>query len=513
MADQSIAPRHPVLLVILDGVGVNPCPINNAVALAHTPRLDEYFSLNPLTILQASGSAVGLPDGQMGNSEVGHLTIGCGQIIRQDLVAIDDAINDGEFFQNSVLVDTIEKAKHNNRPLHLIGLVSNGGVHSHMRHLMALLELCQRHGARPILHMITDGRDTAPRSALDFLRDLKRPLKNANGVIATIGGRYYAMDRDNRWERTEAAWQAIAKNNGQRADSAQQAIEQAYANELGDEFIPMTVLPDAQPITEHDAVIFFNFRKDRARQLTSALFKPDFNHFERSGYSPVTVTCMTEYDEWFRLPYAFRQDRPTTTLGEVVCRAGLKQFHCAETEKYAHVTYFLNGRRGDAFNGEERMIVPSPKVSTYDEAPTMSATAVANEVIMAIGSGAYGLIVVNFANGDMVGHTGKRDAIIQSIEALDTEVGRVLDASHYSVILTADHGNCEQMVDYATGAPHTQHTVNPVACLIIDELQWQLSIGAGLSSITPTVLHLMGLQRPDSMTGRSLLLQPVSHQS
>lgn len=394
--------------------------------------------------------------------------------------------------------------------------MSNGGVHSHTRHLLALLELCQRHGARPMLHMITDGRDTPPKSALEFLQAITRALNNANGSIATIGGRFYAMDRDNRWDRTEAAWQAMVRNQGQRADSAQQAIEQAYARDLSDEFIPMTVLPDAQPIMSQDSVIFFNFRKDRARQLTSALFKPDFTQFERGEYTPVPVTCMTEYDEWFRLPYAFRQDRPATTLAEVVSRAGVKQFHCAETEKYAHVTYFLNGRHGDALNGEERMIIPSPKVSTYDEAPAMSATEVANEVVKAIGSGAYGLIVVNFANGDMVGHTGNLEASVQALEALDKEVGRVLDAAvanHYSVLLTADHGNCEQMVDYATGAPHTQHTVFPVACMIIDELQWRLAIGAGLSSIAPTILHLMGLQRPDSMTGRSLLLHPVNHQA
>lgn len=516
MSDQSAAPRRPVLLVILDGFGVNPCPINNAVALAKTPRLDEYFSLYPLAVINASGHAVGLPDGQMGNSEVGHLTIGCGQIIRQDLVAIDDTITSAEFFRNQVLCDAIEKAKQNNRPMHLIGLVSNGGVHSHIRHLCALIELCQRHGVQPMVHMITDGRDTPPKSALDFLRDLEQSLKLANGVIATIGGRYYAMDRDNRWERTELAWKAMVRGEGEHAPSAKEAIKQSYARDLNDEFIPMTVLPEAQPIAANDSVIFFNFRKDRARQLTAALFKTDFEHFDRGDYQPVSVSCMTEYDEWFRLPYAFKQDKPVTTLAEVVSRAGLKQFHCAETEKYAHVTYFLNGRRGDAYRGEERMIIPSPKVSTYDKAPAMSAVAVANEVIMAIGSGAYAFIVVNFANGDMLGHTGMREAIIKSVEVMDKEVGRVLDAavaSHFSVVLTADHGNCEQMVDYATGAPHTQHTTFPVPCMIIDELQWRLSCDAGLSSIAPTVLHMMGLQRPDGMTGRSLLLHPINHQS
>jgi len=507
-------PRRPVVLIIMDGVGVNPCPINNGFALADTPRLDHYFSKYPLTLLQASGDAVGLPDGQMGNSEVGHLTIGCGAIIKQDLVAIDEAINDGSFFQNETLCAAADQAIKKKAVVHLIGLVSNGGVHSHTRHILALIELCRRIGARPILHMITDGRDTAPKAALGCLGKIEQALSSVGGVIATVSGRYYAMDRDNRWERIQKAWTAMAKGKGERADTASQAIQSSYEKGVGDEFIMPTIIGEAHLLREQDSIIFFNFRKDRARQLTAALFKQEFAEFDRGDYQAIEVICMTEYDEWFRLPYAFKQDKPKSTLAEIVSRAGLKQFHCAETEKYAHVTYFLNGRHGEANAGEERTIVNSPKdVETYDQSPAMSATGVADQVLTAIESKLYSLIVVNFANGDMVGHTGIKEAIIKAIASLDTEVGRVLDAAvagNYSVILTADHGNCEEMVNFATGEPQTQHTVFPVPCLIIDEVNWHLSIGAGLDSISPTILHLMGLQQPPVMTGRSLLLSPVT---
>lgn len=505
-------PRRPVLLLILDGFGVNPSRLNNAVALADTPRLDEYFSRYPHTLLQASGNAVGLPDGQMGNSEVGHLTMGCGSIVRQDLVSIDEAISDGSFFNNPLLCQAVEEARIAQRPLHLLGLVSDGGVHSHISHLLALIELCKRLGVTPVVHMITDGRDTAPRSAVSFLEKLEHALQGSGGSIATVSGRYYAMDRDNRWERVEMAWQAIVRGKGHNADSARAAIEAAYADDTGDEFILPTVISGAEPLQEGDPMVFFNFRKDRARQLTAALSKQEFDSFAREAFSPLTICCMTEYDEWFRLPFAFHQDRPKITLAELISRAGIQQFHCAETEKYAHVTYFLNGGRGDAFEGEERCIIESPKVATYDLQPEMNAADVADAVIGAMQSGEYGFVVVNFANGDMVGHSGIADAIIQAVEALDHEAGRVLDAaeeSGFSVILTADHGNCEEMVDPVTGAPQTQHTTYPVPCLIMDELPWSLAIGAGLSSIAPTVLHLLGLQIPDAMSGHSLLLKPL----
>jgi len=513
MEKEMASPHYPVLLVILDGFGVNPSCKNNAVVEANTPCLDDYFSRYPHTLLQASGLAVGLPDGQMGNSEVGHLTIGCGAIVRQDLVYIDDCINDGSFFNNPALVAAVENAKKQQRPLHLMGLVSDGGVHSHLRHITAVIELCHRHGVKPLVHMFTDGRDTAPRSARKYLHELEQALHSSGGAIATLSGRYYAMDRDNRWDRTESAWRALALAEGERAESALQAIESAYQAGINDEFIKPTVLPEAQPVAAGDSVIFFNFRKDRTRQLTSALFKPDFADFDRGDYSPVTVTCMTEYDEWYKLPYAFEQERPKNTLTEEISNAGLRQFHCAETEKYAHVTYFLNGGHGDAFKGEDRCIVSSPDVATYDLAPEMSAAEVADRVIEAMDSRQYAFIVVNFANGDMVGHTGKREAIIQTVEALDQQVGRVLDKAverGYAALVTADHGNCEEMVDPVTGEPHTQHTVYPVPCLVINETPWQLSIGAGLSSIAPTVLHLMGLPIPESMSGRSLLLKPIT---
>ena len=507
------SPRRPVLLVILDGVGVNPAREHNAMALARTPHLDHWFAHHPHTLLQASGTAVGLPDGQMGNSEVGHLTLGCGDVVRQDLVLIDQAIADGSLFDNPVLNAACAAAAARRRPLHLLGLVSDGGVHSHISHLLALIELCRRRGVVPLLHMITDGRDTPPRSALAYLQRIEGLLGDAGGRVASVSGRFYAMDRDNRWERIEQAWRAIVRAEGETAGSAREAIEQAYARGEDDEFITPTVIAGGEPLHPGDQVLFFNFRKDRARQMTAALYRERFVEFERGAYTPVEVCCMTEYDSWFDLPYAFDKDRPRTTLAEVISAAGLKQFHCAETEKYAHVTYFFNGGRGDAFDGEERVIIDSPRVSTYDLCPQMSAAGVADAVIEALQSGQYGFVVVNFANGDMVGHSGKRNAIVSAVEELDEEVGRVLEAAQaqgFSAIVTADHGNCEEMVDPVTGQPQTQHTVYPVPCLVIDETPWQLAIGAGLSSIAPTVLHLMGLQLPQAMSGRSLLLRPLS---
>jgi 2,3-bisphosphoglycerate-independent phosphoglycerate mutase len=506
------APRRPVVLIILDGFGANPSKRFNAVAMANTPRFDEYFMRHPHTVLQASGHAVGLPDGQMGNSEVGHTILGCGAVIRQDLVLIDDAIADGSFFTNEVLLDAIGKAAQSGKPLHLAGMVSDGGVHSHIRHLLALIELCKRRGVKPLVHMITDGRDTAPKCALNYLTDLENALGKAGGAIASVSGRYYAMDRDSRWDRTEKAFRAMVHCDGLRAETPAEAINAAYERGEGDEFITPTILPAAQPLTGADALVYFNFRKDRPRQMVSALYRSDFNEFDRGNFEPIAIHCMMEYDQWFGQPFAFRHDRPAMTLAQVVSAAGLRQFHCAETEKYAHVTYFFNGGRGDEFTGEDRLIVSSPKVATYDLQPEMSAREVADSVIEAIESTQYALIVVNFANGDMVGHTAVQDAVIRAVETLDTEVGRVLDAAcakHYSVILTADHGNCDEMVDPITGAPQTQHTVYPVPCLVIDKVAWRLGVGAGIASISPTVLHLMGLPRPDAMSAPSLLLGPA----
>jgi len=500
------------VLIILDGFGVNPAKTHNAVALAPTPNFDYWFSHYPVTLLQASGSAVGLPDGQMGNSEVGHLTIGCGEVLRQDLVLIDQAISDGSFFENPVFCQAMQRAKEKHGHVHLLGLVSDGGVHSHVRHALALVDLCRRIGVRPYLHIISDGRDTAPRALAGFLSKLLQAVQAANGEVLSLSGRYYAMDRDNRWERVERAWRAIAKADAPLAASVEAAINDSYAENIGDEFIKPVVFNNQHAFAEEEEVIFFNFRKDRARQLTAALFRDQFDHFERADYSPARVSCMTEYDDWFRLDYAFTQDRPHNTLSDIISRANLKQFHCAETEKYAHVTYFLNGRHGDAYSGEERVIVPSPKVATYDLAPAMSAKLVADQVIGAIQSQIYSFIAVNFANGDMVGHSGVESAAIEAVACLDMEVGRVLEQaqqSGFSIILTADHGNCEMMRDPITGEPHTQHTAFPVPCMIVDETPWQLSVGAGLSAIAPTVLQIMGLSQPAAMSGHSLLLTPL----
>ena len=512
MVDERSVPRRRTILIILDGFGVNPSKVNNAVYEADTPRLDEYFARYPHSVIEASGRAVGLPDGQMGNSEVGHLTIGCGSVVRQDLVRIDDSISDGSFFENSALLAAIQSAKAANRPVHLLGLVSNGGVHSHIKHLLALVKMCRKQEVKPVIHMITDGRDTAPKSAMTFLHELTKRLDKAGGSIATICGRYYAMDRDNRWDRTKIAWDAIVNGVGTPADSPEAAILAAYEEGQTDEFIKPLVMPNAETVQPGDSLIFFNFRNDRPRQLAEALGMEEFDGFDRGGYDPITVTCLTEYDPKLLSPIGFPPERPATTLAEVVSLAGYKQFHCAETEKYAHVTFFLNGGREEPLAGEDRVMVPSPDVATYDEKPEMSAPAVADAVITAIEEKKYGFMVVNFANGDMVGHTAVPGAIVKAVEALDKEVGRVLDKAvehEYSVILTADHGNCDEYIDPITGEPHTQHTVYPVPFLVIDQSIWRLSTGGGLSNIAPTALQLMGLQKPKAMKGKSLLLEEI----
>jgi 2,3-bisphosphoglycerate-independent phosphoglycerate mutase len=506
-------PGRPVILIILDGFGLNPAKANNAVVIADTPNLDRYFSSEPHTTLQASGLAVGLPDGQMGNSEVGHMCLGSGCVVLQDLVLIDRAIDDRSFFENHALVSAARAAAEQGRPIHLMGLVSDGGVHSHVRHLAALIKLCKRQGVRPLVHIFTDGRDTPPRSALNYMKSLDEALDTSGGRIVTVSGRYYAMDRDNRWDRTEMAWRAMVDGEGRHAETVRDAIEAAYAAGEDDEFIRPTVIAGAEPIRDGDQVIHINFRKDRPRQLVSAFYQPDFDKFDRRGVTQVKVTGMMEYDPWFGLPFAFDHDMPKTTLGQILSNDGIPQFHCAETEKYAHVTFFFNGGRGDPFPGEERALIPSPKVATYDLQPEMSAPEVADTIIEALRSGAFPFIVVNFANGDMVGHTAVREAVIAAVETLDREVGRVLDTAvecGYSVILTADHGNCDEMVDPVTGEPHTQHTVYPVPCLIIDEVPWRLAVGGGIKDIAPTVLHLMGIPIPEQMDGHSLLLGPAT---
>jgi len=511
MFNISVVPRRPVILIILDGVGVNPAKLNNGFAEADTPKLDHFFSRFPHTTLNASGSSVGLPDGQMGNSEVGHLTMGAGNIIRQDTVKISQAIRTGEFFSNKALLDAVSLAAKKKRPLHLVGLVSDGGVHSSLDHLQALIRLAKDHGVHPLLHMITDGRDTPPQSALYYLHDIESRLHESGGAVASVIGRYYAMDRDKRWERTELAWRALCHGKGEHAQSAESAIRSAYAGGDNDEFIQPILLPTFQPIIEGDPVIFFNFRKDRPRQLVAALGDKNFASFDRGNVNVAAVTCMMPYDRSLNLPYAFDPEKPKTTLAHAISAFGLAQMHCAETEKYAHVTYFFNGGQTTPCTGEEQVLVPSPKVATYDLKPSMSAKEVADAVVAAISKGRYAFIVANFANGDMVGHTAKAHAIIEAVETLDHEVSRVLEAAEtagYSVVLTADHGNCEEMVDPFTGEPHTQHTTYPVPCLIVDEENWQLSSEGGLANIAPTVMQLMGLPPASDMMG-SLLLRKL----
>ena len=507
MSDPNPVPRKAVVLVIMDGVGSNPNRLNNAVALARTPRLDAWFARCPHNRLRASGAAVGLPDGQMGNSEVGHLTLGSGCVVRQDLVLIDEAIANRDFFRNPSLLDAVRHARSRGRPLHLVGLVSDGGVHSHIGHLLALIELCRANGVEPLVHAISDGRDVAPRSAHEQFAPLVSALAAGAGRLASVSGRYYAMDRDTRWDRTEAAWRAMARGEGERAPNLDAAIERAYAQGVDDEFLPPTVLNEHEPMLPEDAVVFFNFRRDRPRQLAKALFCKDFEGFDRGACRSVQLTTMTEYDQRYSLPFAFDQERPATTLAEVVSAAGLRQFHCAETEKYAHVTFFFNGGSSEPLPGEGRRIIDSPRVATYDQAPAMSASKVADAVIEEIARGEYALIVVNFANGDMVGHTAVREAVIEAVETLDREVGRVLDAcaEHgWSALVTADHGNCDLLVDPETGEPHTQHTLFPVPCLVFDSEIDALLPEGGLSDVAPTVLELMGLPVPEGMSGRSL---------
>jgi len=511
MADSHLAPRRPVVLIILDGFGVNPSRVNNAVLQANTPNLDSYFSRYAHTTLIASGHSVGLPDGQMGNSEVGHLTLGCGSIVRQDLVKINDAIESGEFFNNRTLNRAIDIAATSGNAVHLMGLVSDGGVHSHEDHILALIKLCKARGARPLLHMITDGRDTPPKSGIHYLDAIEPALADAGGAVATIMGRYYAMDRDKRWERTELAWRAYVLGKGRNARSAHAAIESAYAMGETDEFIKPVILPASKPMQAGDQVIFFNFRKDRPKQIVASLAMEDFNGFDRGDHPRPDITCMMRYDIRFPFPYAFEPEKPHVTLGQVISEAGLKQFHCAETEKYAHVTYFFNGGRSDPYSGETQLLIPSPKVATYDLKPEMSAHEVANAVAEAIQSNQYAFILVNFANGDMVGHTAVAPAVIKAVETLDDVLGKVLGAAvanDYSAIVTADHGNCEEMIDPTTDTPHTQHTAYPVPCLLLDETTWQLSCDGGLANIAPTVLDLMGLDKPHGMTAKSLLLKP-----
>ena len=507
--------KSPILLCILDGWGIGRADDpSNAIVVAGTPNISRLTAAYPATSLHCSGEAVGLPDGQMGNSEVGHLNIGSGRIVYQEFTRISKSIRDGDFFTNPVLVSLAASVKQNNKSLHLMGLVSDGGVHSHMDHIYAMLEFCRRQGLKNVyVHAYLDGRDTAPSSASTFIAALEAKIKEIGiGKIATISGRYYAMDRDKRWERTEVAYAALVYREGYNAQTALQAVEEAYARGETDEFVKPTVISGCGDcgIKEGDGIFFFNFRPDRARQLTRAFIEPGFNEFpRRNGYFPIHYTSLTQYDETFDVPVAYPPQYLRDTLGEIFSRAGLTQLRIAETEKYAHVTYFFNGGEETPFGGEDRKLIPSPKVATYDLQPQMSAPELAEGILAAIRSSQYDLIVCNFANGDMVGHTGVMSAVIQAVKTVDTCVGRIAESVlsvNGSLLITADHGNADMMRDPDTGIVFTQHTTNDVPFILVSEAYKNSKLRQGiLADIAPTILDLAGITKPDSMTGSSLL--------
>jgi 2,3-bisphosphoglycerate-independent phosphoglycerate mutase len=509
-------PKKPLLLMLLDGWGLNPLRENNAITLAATPNMDRLCREYPCTDIGTSGLSVGLPEGQMGNSEVGHLNIGAGRIVYQDLTRISKAIGDGDFFANRVLLDCVRRTKAARGRLHLSGLLSDGGVHSHNTHLYALLELAKQEGLTEVfVHCLLDGRVTPPRSGADYLARLEEEIQRIGvGKIATVIGRYYAMDRDNRWDRVGNAYAAIVYGEGRGFPSAAAAIEQSYRDEVGDEFVvPSVIAANDVPmgrLADGDGFIFFNFRSDRAREITRCLTDSEFTGFARRVIPKLAAyVCMTTYDETFGLPVAFGPEELKNILGEVVSKAGRSQLRIAETEKYAHVTFFFNGGSEVPLPGEERCLIPSPKdVATYDLKPEMSAYPVTDELLRRLDGDAYDLIVLNFANADMVGHTGILSAAVRAIEAVDECVGRLVAKvleKQGCVLITADHGNAEIMMD-ESGGPHTAHTTGRVPLVLVDEARRGVRLRAGiLADIAPTILEILALPKPPEMTGRSLI--------
>ena len=503
------------MLMILDGFGINEKEDGNGVKQANIPHLNEILAKNPNTIIHTSGLEVGLPEGQMGNSEVGHTNIGAGRIVYQDLAKITKAIQDGDFFSVPEFVKAIENCRANNSKLHLMGLLSNGGVHSHNRHLYGLLELAKRKDFEDVyVHCFMDGRDTPPASGESYITELEEKIQEKGvGQIATLSGRFYAMDRDKRWERVSECYNAMVNGVGEKATSAISAIEESYQKEVFDEFVKPTVITNkaGDPIAkieDGDSVIFFNFRPDRAREITRAIVDKEFDGFKTKKINTYFV-CMTPYDETMpNVEVAYRKEEIRNTFGEYIRRRGLKQLRIAETEKYAHVTFFFNGGEEKQYEGEDRILVPSPKVETYDLKPEMSAYEVCDKVVEAIKSEKYDSIILNFANPDMVGHTGNTDAVVKALEAIDECVQKVVDAVNEvngTLLITADHGNCEQMIDYKTGEPQTAHTTNPVPLAIVG-LPSNKKIKEGrLADLAPTMLDIMGLEKPDEMTGESLI--------
>ena len=506
---------RPVALIVLDGWGYRPETEGNAIALADTPTWDALWSRGSRTLLEASGLRVGLPAGQMGNSEVGHLNLGAGRVVMQDLVRISSAIADGSFFTNPALVGACERVKAKDSTLHLMGLIGAGGVHAIDSHLFALLELAKRQGiARVAIHAMLDGRDTLPKSALGYMQELLEYIRKIDSPakIATVSGRYYAMDRDRRWDRTQLAYRAIVQGQGATETDPLEAIRKSYAAEKTDEFmLPVVIVENGKPVApmhDGDAVICFNYRSDRMRQIVRSLIDSGFDGFEIKDAPKVSVTTLTNYDKTFDVPIAFEPTSMVRILAEVLSSRGLDMLKTAETEKYPHVTYFFNGGVEAPFPCEHRVLVPSPKVATYDLMPEMSAAGVTDALVKGITSGDHDFILCNYANADMVGHSGSIPATIKAVETVDQSLARVLKAAETSgmrLIVTADHGNAEMLIDPETGGPHTAHTTNPVPFVVVDfEQQTSLRSGGALCDVAPTILSMLGIEQPPEMTGENL---------
>jgi 2,3-bisphosphoglycerate-independent phosphoglycerate mutase len=509
-------PHRPMVLMILDGWGYREEPESNAVAAARLPVLDGLWHDYPHTLIQASAASVGLPSGQMGSSEVGHLNVGAGRVVYQEYARVNRAIEDGSFFKNHELLAAVDAAKANNGAVHIMGLLSDGGVHSHQSHIEAMVKLAVENGAPKVfVHAFLDGRDTAPQSAHRYIKRLHKHMAEVGGgKIATVIGRYYAMDRDRRWQRVQAAYDLLTQGQGHTARGATEAVDQAYERGETDEFVAATAIVDEAgeaigTIGDGDAVVFMNFRSDRARQITQPFIDPGFDKFERSVVPQLAhFVCLTEYNDAFDVPIAFPPQRLKKIFGEYLAERGLRQLRIAETEKYAHVTFFFNGGEETPFPGEDRLLIHSPQVATYDLQPEMAAGELTDEVIKAIDTGTYDVIIMNYANADMVGHSGDFDATVQALEAVDACVGRVVEsvrAHGGELLITADHGNAEQMADPDTGKPHTAHTTNPVPFLYIGNRSVTMADTGALEDIAPTLLHLMGLPQPDEMTGHALV--------
>ena len=507
--------KKPVVLAILDGYGLSNSTEGNAVYSAKKPNLDRLTAEYPTAVIHASGLDVGLPDGQMGNSEVGHTNIGAGRIVYQELTRITKSIEDGDFFANEEFLNACENCKKNNSSLHIMGLMSNGGVHSHIEHIFAVVELAKKQNLEKVyVHCFLDGRDVSPTSGADFVKELYEKLNEIGvGKIATVSGRYYAMDRDNRWERVSKAYDALVRGIGEETECPYEAIKKSYENDVTDEFVlPTVVVSNGNPvgtISENDSIIFCNFRPDRAREITRTLVDPAFDGFERKYFNTYYVT-MTQYDA--KMPnvhVAFKPQTLVNTIGEYVSSKGMKQLRIAETEKYAHVTFFFNGGVEKVYEGEDRILVSSPKVATYDLKPEMSAYEVTDKLMEALDSNKYDLVILNYANCDMVGHTGIMDAAVKAVEAVDTCIGKIADkviSMGGAIFITADHGNAEQMTDPDDGSVFTAHSTNVVPLIVAGVGDVKLNEGR-LADLAPTMIDVMGLEIPDEMTGKSLIVK------